>query len=232
MSDVRDADDASARRSSAGGHRAGRGPDARRRQFLRAWAVPAAATAVAGCSAIDGNEDPLVDDLEPGDTTGYGGAIRFGDAYAMTVTDAASGTTTMAGRFDGPDRYLRYDEDGTTVESYLVDGDGYVLADGECTRYPELDAGLQSVESVTRRRSDGDSADPGVTVTGRADLDGRRMLVLEPTDGETAATYHVDEESRYLRRVETAATVVDYRGWGEVGAIDPPDVDCQPTDGA
>lgn len=221
--------------SETGRARGASGPAARRRQFLKAWAAPVAATAVAGCAAFDRDDDPLVADLEPGDTTSFGGAMRFGDAYAMTVSDA-SGEPNMRGRFDGPDRYLRYQEDGTTVESYLVDGDGYIVADGDCTSYPDLDAGGRAVESVTPPDDADDPAQVQLSVTGRTEIDGRSMFVLEPTDettsdeGRPGATYYVDESSRYPRRIETAASVVDYRDWGAVEPVEPPAVDCRPQD--
>lgn len=201
-------------------------PSTRRRQLLKSVAAPAAATAISGCSALESGEDPLVDDLEPGDTTGYGGAIRFGETYAMTVTSAADGTTTLAGRFHGEDRYIRLEEeeDGP-LESYLVDGDGYVVVGGECTAYPDLDAGLRSVGSVDPPEES--DADPELTMTGRETIDGRTMLVLESEGDGPASTYYVDEETRYLRRIETDASVVDYRSWGSVDPIEPPDADCR-----
>lgn len=211
------------------------GAAARRRQFLKAWAAPAAATAVAGCSEFGGTDDPLVEDLEPGDTTGFGGAMRFGESYAMSVTAAGTGDTSLIARFDGTDRYLRYEEAGTTVESYLVGGDGYVVADGACTRYPDLDAGRRAVESVAGPE---DASGPTrLAVTDRTEIDGRPMLVLEPTETEAsgepgagAATYYVDESSRYPRRIETDTSVVDYRDWGAVAPVEPPDIDCRTPD--
>jgi hypothetical protein len=39
-------------------------------------------------------------------------------------------------------------------------------------------------------------------------------------------TYYVDAETRYPRRLETGATVVDYRSWGDVEPITVSDLDC------
>lgn len=216
-----------ARGGDAGSPRAsGATPSTRRRQLLKSAAAPAAAAALSGCSALESADDPLVDDLEPGDSVGYGGAFRFGETYAMTVTSAADGTTTLVGRFRGEDRYIRLEEVGRSVETYLVDGDGYVVVGGECTAYPELDAGLRSVGSVDPPDEAGDAA-PELTVTGRETIDGRTMLVLESEDGGPTSTYYVDEETRYLRRIETDASVVDYRSWDSVDPIEPPDADCR-----
>ncbi|WP_254838201.1 hypothetical protein [Natronomonas marina] len=199
-------------------------PSPRRRQLLKSVAAPAAATALAGCSVLESGEDPLVEDLEPGDSVGYAGAFRFGDTYAVTVRNAADGTTTLAGRFRGEDRYLDFEGD-ESVETYLVDGDGYVVVDGACTVYPDLDAGLRSVGSVESPET-GD-AEPELTVTGTDEIDGTETLVLERDDADGGPTYYVDRETRRLRRVETDASVVDYREWGAVDRIEPPDADCR-----
>ena len=120
------------------------------------------------------------------------------------------------------------------MKSYLVDGTGYVVADGECTEYPDLDEGLRSVGSVAPET--GDLADPQLTVTGTDTIDGRPMLVLElpaseRSDADSAVTYYVDRETRHLRRLETASSTVEYRSWGEIDAIEPPDVDCRRATG-
>jgi len=218
------------------GDSSGAGPAARRREFLTAWAAPAAATAMAGCAGLGDGGTPLVEDREPGDVTSFGGAMRFGEAYAMTVTATATGETTLTARFDGSNRYLRYDEDGTTVESFLVDGEGYTVVDGDCTRYPDLDAGRRAVESVAE--PEGATVSTQVAVTGRTEVEGRSVVVFEPdesastadTDVGSSATYYVDEASRYPSRIETAASVVEYRDWNAVAAVEPPDGDCRSAD--
>ena len=203
------------------------GPSPRRRQFLRGLTVPPVAAATAGCSVLGSGDDAIVEDLEPGDRTGYGGAIRFAESYAMKTTDAV-------GRFHGADRYLRFGTGERAVESYLVDGTGYVVADGECTEYPDLDEGLRSVGSV--ESGTGDLADPQLTVTGTDTIDARPMLVLElpaseRPDADSAVTYYVDRETRHLRQLETANSTVEYRSWGEIDAIEPPDMDCRRATG-
>lgn len=194
--------------------------------------------ALAGCSFGVDDSDPIVEDLQPGDTTGYPGAIRFSDRYEMAVTRRADGTTTMSGLFYHTDRVLRLANggDGTEVTYYLVDGDGYVVTGDACTAYPDLAAGLESVTSVDAPESPGSGSDseraPELTVTDRTTTDGRAVLVLELpadelSDVEQSVTYYVDEETRYLRRIETETAIVEYHSWNDVEPIDPPDMACQ-----
>lgn len=198
----------------------------RRRRVLAAMAAGATAPALAGCSGL-GDDDPVVEDLEPGDTTGYGGAIRFGDAYAMSVTRVADGSTTLVGRFSGADRYLRQERADGSIESYLVDGVGYVVEDADCTRYPDLDAGVRSVGSVADDSGARDDQPSRLTVTDRDTIDDRAALVLEADRDDASLTYYVDEETRRLRRLETPTTVVAYRSWNDVDPIEAPDGDCR-----
>lgn len=207
----------------------------RRRRFLGALAAPPTMAALAGCSFGGGGDtDSLVADLEPGDTAGYPGAVRFGNRYAMTVTRGTDGEPTLSGRFHDRDRVLRFENDGNVVESYLVDGDGYVVTEGRCVEYPDLGAGLESVVEVDADHAPAAAKDPELTVTGRTTIDGREMLVLERSSGELAAnepsvTYYVDDETRYLRRIETETAVIGYDSWNEVDPIRIPDLDCRPT---
>lgn len=191
----------------------------------------------AGCSLVsEGEQDPIVEDLEPGDTTGYPGALRFGARYAMAVTHGAEGTRTLRGRFHHADRFLEFEDgEGTAVESYVVDGDGYVVTAGECIEYPDLAAGLQSVAEVNGQKGADGASDPQLTVSGRTTIDGQAMLVFdlppsELAEGGPSVTYYADAETRYLRRLETGTTTVDYHSWNAVDPIQPPDLDCRPSD--
>lgn len=203
----------------------------RRRQFLKGLAIPPAATALAGCSSIGSDgDDPIVENLEPGDSTGFPGAVRFGDRYAMEVTREADGAQTLTGRFHGENRVLQFDgADGDAVQSYVVDGDGYVVTAGQCIAYPDAAVGLESVAAVDAGAASDTGADPELTVIDRTTIEGRDVLVLEPASGgETGVRYYVDDETRYLRRIETGTTTVDYHSWNEVEPIEPPDADCRP----
>lgn len=227
-----------------------------RRRFLQALSASAVSASVAGCGQLElgaGDRAPLRD-LEPGNRTDYSGAFRFGDAYRMRVTRPDAETPMTVARFDGEDRYLRLPrgEAEPAVESYIVDGDGYVVVDGECTSYPDVDSGTEALAAVAEQ-SGGDTKAPELEVTDTTSLDGREMLVLTVPPGELATatpsrtpesassdgsrtrssaaahgdlTYYVDAETRYPRRLETAATVVDYRSWGDVEPITVPDLDC------
>lgn len=205
-----------------------------RRQVLRRLAVPPTVAALAGCSSAgEEPDDPIVEDLAPGDTTGYPGAMRFGDRYAMEVTEGGDGTRRLSGRFHGEDRVVEFADDaGNAVRSYVVDGDGYVVTGGECVAYPGLAAGLESVSGVDPSSVPDGASDPELAVTGRTTVDGSEMLVLERSSGESnegqpAVSYYVDAETRYLRRIETGTTVVDYHSWDAVDPIEAPDVDCR-----
>jgi len=206
----------------------------RRRRFLGTLAAPPTIAALAGCSfGGDGATDPIVEDLEPGDTAGYPGAVRFGNRYVMAVTRATDGESTLSGRFYHRDRFLRFENDGNVVESYLVDGDGYVVTGDQCVEYPDLGAGFESVAAVDADLDPDAPAEPELAVTGRTTIDGRTVLVLELPAGELAAdeagvTYYVDDETRYLRRIEAETVVVDYHSWNEIDPIQVPDLDCRP----
>jgi hypothetical protein len=257
-----DAEPTSSRATDAGSAGIAATAVADRRRFLQALSASAVSTSVAGCGQLDlGGGTPL-DDLSPGDRTDYSGAFRFGDAYRMRVTRPGDGAPLTVARFDGDDRYLRLPENGAepAVESYIVDGDGYVVVDGDCTRYPDVDSGTEALASVAEQPG-GDTGTPELEVTETTSLDGREMLVLTvpaadvaagtpsgPADGPGSGqnrtrtrdgnedeasmgthgrmTYYVDAETRYPRRLETGATVVDYRSWGDVEPITVPDLDC------
>lgn len=207
-------------------------PSPRRRQVLRGLAIPPAAAALAGCSLVgpDG-ADPIVEDLKPGDTTGFPGAIRFGDEYAMEVARGAGGET-LSGRFHGQDRVLEFEADGNVVRTYVVDGDGYVVTAGRCVAYPDVAAGLESVSRIEGEPASGGPGDPGLRVIGKTTIDGNETLVLELPPGGLDAngaevTYYVDDGTRHPRRIETGRTTVEYHSWGDVEPVEPPDPDCR-----
>lgn len=209
----------------------------RRRQFLKGLAITPAVAGAAGCSLVsEGAEDPIVEDLERGESTGYSGAFRFGQRYAMTVTRGAEGTRRLRGRFHHADRFLEFEDGaGNAVRSYLVDGGGYVVRAGDCIEYPDLAAGLESVAGVSGQDRADRGTDPRLTLSGRTTIDGQAVLVFELppgelADGDPSVTYYADEETRYLRRLETETTTVDYHSWNAIDPIQPPDMDCRPTD--
>lgn len=209
----------------------------RRRQLLKGMAIPPTVAALAGCARFgvgrDGS-DAIVEDLEPGDVTGFPGAIRFGDRYAMEVSRGADGTKVLSGRFHHADRVLEFADDGegNAVTSYVVDGDGYVVTAGECIEYPDVAAALDSVAGFDRGNASTATSTPEVTVTGKTTIDGRETLVFEPAQGAPAdtdqrATYYADVETRYLRRIEAGSVTVDYYAWTEAEPIEAPAGDCR-----
>lgn len=213
------------------------GASPRRRQFLKGMAIPPTVAALAGCARFGvgrDDSDAIVEDLEPGDVTGFPGAIRFGDRYAMEVSRGADGTRVLSGRFHHEDRVLEFADDGAgnAVTSYLVDGDGYVVTAGECVEYPEVAAALDSVAEFDPENASTATGTPEVTVTGKTTIDGRETLVFEPAQGAPAdtgqrVTYYADVETRYLRRIEAGSVTVDYHAWTEVEPIEAPASDCR-----
>lgn len=91
----------------------------RRWQFLGMLAAPPMMAALAGCSfAGDDVADSIVENLEPGDTTGYPGAVRFGNRYAMEVPVRNSVVNTE----DIRSRALPTDEGSTNTKRSSGDG--------------------------------------------------------------------------------------------------------------
>lgn len=215
-----------------------RSPTPARRQVLKGLAAAPSAAALAGCQFGPAPDDETADarqpvDLTVGERAGYGEVVRFGPAYAMAVTTAdASGTTAMTGRFHYADRYVRFEQDTAVVETYLVDGVGYVVIEGECTRYPGLDRGVTGSRGIPASAAAAAPDPTDVTLVRTTTIDGRQILVLETADTETAGTeagmtYYVDAATRYPRRVTAGATTVHYHSWEAVEPIAPPAVDCR-----
>lgn len=197
--------------------------------------------------------DPPVDRLEEGDTAAFSDVVRFPRQYRIEVTTTGDGdaATTMTGRVDGGDQFVRTEYPGGATESYVVDGTLYVVTDEECLRYSDLttDGDRQPRPPRGRPRR---LTDPRIEVTATTEVDGRDTLVLEviewPHDLPPAAeharrdhanghgvewqrrqrdvTYHVDVQTGYLRRLVTAEATVDYHAWGDVDPVRPPDVAC------
>jgi hypothetical protein len=208
----------------------------RRRALLKGLAAAPAMGALSGCSLSEGGDDPIVADLDRGDTTGFPGAMRFAEAYAMTVRRERDDTAIVTGRFRGGDRVLELTDGraqgGTTT--YLVDGTGYVVTDERCVEYSNLGAGVESVASIDPEAAPDDQRDPDLVVTDLTTVDGQEVLVLERAAADLAAhepspTYYVDATTRYPLRIETPTVTVKYDSWGAVDPLEPPDRDCQPA---
>lgn len=208
-----------------------------RRRLLASVSVAPIAVSLAGCQAdVSGEEGRTVPEIEPGDTVPLGDAVRFGKSYAMAVTlrSGSGETREVIGRFHGDDHFVRTSSGVVETESYIVDGTGYLLVDGECTEYPELDTAVDGIVEV----SDDRPAQVGpmeLAVTGTETIKGRKAYRLESTEGrgvsvEEPVTYFVDADTRHIRRIELGNTAVDYHSWNEVDPVEPPDMDCSPEE--
>lgn len=200
-------------------------------------AIPPAAAALAGCSrfGIGGvASDPIVEDLKEGDVTGFPGAVRFDDRYAMEVARGTDSARGLSGRFHRADRVLEFaaGRDGKPVTAYVVDGDRYVVTAGECIEYPGVASGPESVAGFDSGDASTGADDAELAVTGETTVDERETLVFEPVEGapaetEQPVTYYADAETRYLRRIEAGVVTVDYHSWTGVEPIEAPTGDCR-----
>lgn len=158
-------------------------------------------------------------------------AVRYEESFAMTATFEQNGEATRAeGRFNGGNFYWRVEQDGQVTESYWVDGDHYLVTDGQCFLNPGQggESGAFDPESV---RSDPEDL-PEVTAEGTTTIDGETMFVYEfaseaAAGVENEATYYVSAETGYLRRVEGEFGTIDYHSWGSADPVEAPDVDCE-----
>lgn len=158
-------------------------------------------------------------------------AVRYEESFAMTGTFQQDGQPAEAeGRFNGGNFYMRFEQDGQVVESYWVDGDHYLVADGQCFLNPGRGgvSGAFDPESV---REDPEDL-PEVTAEGTTTIDGETMYVYEfaseaAAGVENEATYYVSAETGYLRRVEGEFGTIDYGSWGSAAPVEAPDMDCE-----
>ncbi len=203
-----------------------------RRWMLRALPT-AALTGVAGCGGIGGEGGDTRSDLVPGETAEFSAVIAFEDRYEMTTTVEDGATVT--GRFDGENRTVRYETGDRVVTFSVVDGDGYLVSDGDCVRYPDVTATLEENRAAVTDRA-ADAAAPTLTVDRTTTLDEAEVWVLELDEGfegvDGAVTYYVDVATNHMRRVDLGATVVDYRSWGAVDPVEPPADDCRTVEPA
>lgn len=243
----------------------GRSVSTRRRSVLKTLSLPPLAMALAGCP--DDN-DPFAPgapgtggppaDLSTGATLAFEEAVRGGRSYELSVTvGAGEGETTLTGRVDGNNQYVRTEQADAATETYLVDGQGYLVTGDHCIQY---EAGAGGGQPPGGTDSEG-SASVDLRLVERTTIDGRETYRFEPagdwgtgtraagnasattaptTDagepGATAATparedsqpaYYVDAETGYLRRVETGTAVIEYGSWGSVRPVTAPDRECQ-----
>jgi hypothetical protein len=201
-----------------------------RRRFLESLAFAPLAPVLAGCTF----EAEVGDDEETGRGTDDGGTgwdgIRFENRYAMELVDQPEGApeTRIVGRFAGEDHVVHYERGDSVLASYVVDGDSYIVSNGECVRYPGVSAREGSETGEGSTAVDATELERVGTTT----LDDEEVVAYElppastDEDGEPL-TYYVSTETRYVRRIESATGVVDYDSWGDVDAVEPPDGECR-----
>lgn len=200
---------------------AGRSVSTRRRSVLKTLSLPPLAMALAGCP--DDN-DPFApeapgtggppEDLSPGATLAFEEAVRSGRSYELSVSAGAGDReTTLTGRVDGTDQYVRTEQGDTATETYLVDGQGYLVTGDRCVQY-EVGAG-------GGRASDGtDSESPAsmdLRLVERTTIDGRETYRFEPTGEQMTATRTAGNESGTTAATDAAAsgTTAPATGAGE-----------------
>lgn len=218
----------------------------------------AAAVALAGCSD-DGTDEPadagagegngetgstgdemdtetadeeMTETADEGETRqSFREAVQYETSFVMTGTFEQDGQTAEAeGRFNGGNFYMQFEQDGQVTESYWVDGDHYLVADGQCFLNPGRGGVSGAFDPDNVRKNPEDL--PEVTAKGTTTIDGETMLVYEfasesAAGVENEATYYVSAETGYLRRVEGDFGTIDYRSWGTADPVSAPDMDCQ-----
>ncbi|MEY7850333.1 hypothetical protein AB7C87_14175 [Natrarchaeobius sp. A-rgal3] len=163
------------------------------------------------------------------------GDIEFANSYAITMRfselDGTEGEVEMNGRFYQGDYYQEMTVDGRVMETYLVDGDDYVVTDEMCMKNPAPEADPAedagpSENAYVENHEDRAGEHANVEAVGTDTIDGEEMYVFEIDESETI-TYYVSTETGYLRRIEIEAGTIDYHSWGEIDPIDPPEMECQ-----
>ncbi|MEF8886548.1 MAG: hypothetical protein V5A30_01985 [Haloarculaceae archaeon] len=199
----------------------GRSVSTRRRSVLKTLSLPPLAMALAGCP--DDN-DPFApeapgtggppEDLSAGATLAFEEAVRGGRSYELSVSvGAGEGQTTLTGRVDGNDQYVRTEQGATATETYLVDGQGYLVTGDRCVRYEVGDGGGRPPGGADGE----DSASMDLRLVERTTVDGRETYRFEPTGERMTATRTAGNESRAAAATDAAAsgTTAPATGTGE-----------------
>ncbi|SEN96498.1 hypothetical protein SAMN05216388_1006191 [Halorientalis persicus] len=181
----------------------------------------------------DGTETAESDsNVGGGDSRALGETITFPSSYALDITTRSNGQTMeMSGRFHEGDMYLEFQQQGRTMDWYLVGGQTYMVSDGNCFTGMSEGEGVneEQVNPGTHERTA--TNNPDLTPTGTETIDGQEVLVYEvsQTGGSNAdtVTYYVLADSGYLRRMETGPTTWDIHSWGEGDPVSEPDMNCR-----
>jgi hypothetical protein len=155
--------------------------------------------------------------------------VAFENTYRFSI-DSPDLDGTIEGAWDGGNYVSRVSVDGETVETYLVDGDTYIVAGGSCSAVPGSGGGATGVDTESLANTDETESNveqfASLTPTGTATIDGETTYVYELRSGqqglESDVTYYVSATTGRLRRVETQGVTIDYYDWGEVEPITAP----------
>ena len=201
----------------------------RRRLVLLSFA---GITVGSGCTALLEASEEEDDQGEQVDTTDdtsvtFGEIIRFDDSYAIEMVieeEEVEGLLIL--RVDG-ENFLQqfHDESGQdSFEFYSVDGDTYLVIDDMCYFDP---SGQEVPEGPDPAAIDED-IDPNLEAIGTTEIDGTTVYRFDVIDSEldSSIAYYVEKESGYLRRVESDDLIVDFHSWGDIAAIEKPDLEC------
>jgi hypothetical protein len=213
-----------------------------RRSFLLVT-MGAGVAGLAGCTGGgDGNggggtDEPNDSDGTPSEdnddgSSGAGGdelgdIVRWDDSFIADVTTEDSGTESAEAtyRFNGANAHVtvRGEEQ---ADIYSVGEDVYVVTGGQCIVNPgESPAPDPGIEFQDREGFVG--GQPDLTPAGTDTIDGEEVFVYELVETSDVATLYVSRDTGYIRRAEYGNGVIDYRFWGEVDPIEPPDMNCQ-----
>lgn len=220
-------------------------PTTGRRSLLKTLSVPPLVAALAGCPSMDTDSstddeptegDEPSPDVSEGEAISFDDAVRFADSYEIRVSapagDDQSGVV-MTGRVHEGDQYVRTEQGGSTTESYLVDGQGYVVTGEDCFTYPTDAASPE--DTGPAESGDAPDSQSEVTLLERTVIDGTEIDRYERRDRGTeqgdTVRYDVAAETGHLRRMRTGSTVIEYSAWGGADPVTPPDVECQPYEG-
>lgn len=211
----------------------------KRRKFLLVTTL-----GVAGCAGDgdDGGENGGDNAGEDGDDSGGDATENDGTGDEPTlaenfqweesfiadvdITSAGERTTSATIRFNSGNVHQTVETEEGTVELYEVDGDTYIIQQGQCFKNPGQDMAA-SPPVAPQDQDDLDEEFGGLSPAGRDTINGEDVWVYEAEADEAIVTWYVSTETEYIVRVEFQEATVDYHSWGEVDPIEPPDMECQ-----
>lgn len=171
----------------------------------------------------DGSGEEGGDEEGDGARTDAAGEVVFSEVISWEpsyeLTFEFTGRTSGSGiqRVHEGDYYYEVTADGEEFAVYRVGRDTYTIVDGQClksTRDPE------DVAFDPDDEPGDDAADLPLTDT--TTVDGESVYVFERDD----LRWYVSAATGYPVRFESADAVGDFRAWGDVDPIEPPDRTC------